>query len=1141
VQKVEDWLKSLGLGEYGQRFAENDIDWSILAEISDADLEKIGVRSLGHRKRLLKAIGELSKAPLAPAASVPPVTLEAQSKHRAEASARSVGERRYLTVMFCDLVGSTGIAAGLDPEEWRDLVGAYLDAATAAVAEMGGHVAKILGDGLMALFGYPIAQENDAERAARASFAIQAALAELNRNNAGIGKPILSARIGLEAGPVVVDATGEIFGDAPNVAARVQALADPGAVLVTVQVQRHIAGLFVVEERGNHNLKGVPEPQTLFRLVRSSGGGRRAGQRQLTPLVGRDDEIAVLMRRWDRAWRGDGQFVMIFGEPGLGKSRLLEELHGRLTDTPHSWVEWSCSQLLQNTPLHPIGEWGRQRFGGAEIPAERRLADLDNALTLVKLDPAENAFLIAPLMDIPLPKERAPSLSPEELRHRQLAALTNWLIAGAKTQAIVLVVEDLHWADPTTLDVMKALAERGALAPLFLVATTRPEFRPPWAMRSHHGAIALAPLDRAHVRDMVMELSSNRELPRGIIDDVAQRTGGVPLFIEEVTRLLLERGDQDDGQVVPPTLQQSLAARLDRLGSAREAAQIGSVIGRDFSYSLLRSLADMDKAALEAALEKLVEADILLVQGLPPDSHYRFKHALIQDAAYENLLKSRRQVLHRRVAEALRDRFAETAEAEPESLAHHFTQAGMTDAAIEWWGKAGDQALRRSAFQEAIAHLGKAVQMVEKEGEIGGAGRREDQASRTSIDNNGSLYGHSRTKLHVDYARAMQWAKGFGAEEAHAAIERASEFAEAAPGQPEYWQLAYDRFAVSLVRGEFLEAREIAEAYLRQAEVEGRPEHEVAARRMLGTVKYELGEFSEARVEFERMLTNWDEQRDKGLRAAMGSDVLCVGWSYMAQLLMILGEIQNALRMSEDAIGRAKTLGDFGSLAFSLGYNLVVLAISEDLEALLHRAEAFEALAAEKGAPFWESLAKAWANRARGLLLGDAAAASIELEDIIDAKRKRKERQALQTWYGVLAELQRAAGASEAALAAVAEGMELAEQTASHRADSDLHRLRGDILARRDPASAEAAYRESMRIARVQGARTFELKAAHALARLCRSVGRSADGLAVLKPALDGFSPTPGFPEIEEAQTLLAVLGATEVETAFRPEPQLGD
>jgi predicted ATPase len=398
--------------------------------------------------------------------------------------------------------------------------------------------------------------------------------------------------------------------------------------------------------------------------------------------VGRDEEIAVLMRRWERARQGEGQLVLIVGEPGLGKSRLIEEFHLRLKETPHTWSEWACSQLLQNTPLHPVAEWGRQRFGGADVPAERRLADLENSIAQVKLDPLENASLLAPLLDIPLPKERVSTFAPEELRRRQLAAMTNWIMASAKIQPLVLAFEDLHWADPTTLDVLRGIAERGALVPLYIVATTRPEFRPPWGMRSHHGTISLAPLDSAQVREMVAELSARYALARDVVDDVAARTGGVPLFVEEVTRLLLERGEHSGAQAIPPTLQQSLMARLDRLGPAREVAQIGSVIGRGFSYKLLKAVAGMDDAPLEAALEKLSDADIVLVEGVLPDSDYRFKHALIQDAAYENLLKSRRQALHRRIAETLRDRFPARASAQPEILAHHFTQASLTGAAI---------------------------------------------------------------------------------------------------------------------------------------------------------------------------------------------------------------------------------------------------------------------------------------------------------------------------------------------------------------------------------------------------------------------------------------------------------------------------
>jgi hypothetical protein len=457
-----------------------------------------------------------------------------------------------------------------------------------------------MDDGL-ALFGYPVAHENDAERAARAALSIQRALGNLNRKNANAGKPELVARIGLETGPAVVDAAGEIYGDVTNIAARVQARAEPGAVLITARVQRQVAGLFVAEERGTHTLKGVPEPTALFRLIRASGGGRRSGMRQLTRLVGREEEMAMLMRRWEQGRQGDGQLVLIVGEPGLGKSRLIADFHIRLSEVPHTWVEWGCSQLRQNTPLHPIAEWGRQRFGGADVPVERRLAELERALSQVKLDP-QNVPLLAPLLDIPLPKERAPTSAPEELRRRQLAALTNWVMAGAKAQPAVLAIEDLQWVDPTTLDVLRGIAERGALAPLFVVATTRPEFRPPWDMRSHHATISLAPLDRAQVRrhdsgavgPPCSAARGDGQCGRAHRRRAPVRRGSDTAFIGAGR----ERRHPRDPAVAATVAN----ARLDRLGPAREVAQVGSVIGRGFSYGLLRTLTGMADAALNSFL-----------------------------------------------------------------------------------------------------------------------------------------------------------------------------------------------------------------------------------------------------------------------------------------------------------------------------------------------------------------------------------------------------------------------------------------------------------------------------------------------------------------------------------------------------------
>ena len=695
---VATWLRGLGLERHEAAFRDNLIDLDVVRELTESDLEKLGL-ALGDRKRILRAIANLLATEGATATPIAALRL------------RDKAERRPVTVMFCDLVGSTSLAATLDAEDWRDLVGGYLDDAAKAIGQYGGHVAKKLGDGLMALFGYPRAQENDAERAARAGLAILRALEDLNAANAGRGLPALAARIGLDSGPVVVDSSGEVFGDAPNLAARVQNAADPGTMLVTAAVWRQVAGLFVVEDKGPHELKGVAGSPVLHRIVRPSGGGRRAGARIQTPLVGRDDDLAILIKRWERVRGGEGQFVQIVGEPGIGKSRLIDEFRGRLAETPHSWVEWASSQLLQNTALHPLTEWGKQRFGAVDVAPESRLADLESSLTQVKLDPVEFAPLLAPLLDISTATMGAPELPPDELRRRQLAAMTAWLLAGARAQPLVLAFEDLHWADPTSLDLLKMLGERGATAPLMIVATARPEFRAPWVTRSHHGTISLVPLDRRQVRQMVGSIAERYAFSADALEGVAVRTGGVPLFIEEVTRLMLEGG----AQAIPPTLQQSLAARLDRLGEAREVAQMGAVVGREFRFGLLHAIAEAPEAELNLALEKLVDADLLFVDGVAPDSTYRFKHALIQEAAYESMLRSRRRQIHAEIAEALVRLQPAIVETAPETVATHFARAGDEAGAAEYWQKAGQLAQRNSAYREAIGAYQNALQHMSKQ------------------------------------------------------------------------------------------------------------------------------------------------------------------------------------------------------------------------------------------------------------------------------------------------------------------------------------------------------------------------------------------------------------------------------------------
>jgi class 3 adenylate cyclase/predicted ATPase len=1115
MQQIADWLKKLGMSEYAECFAENRIDISVLPDLTDQDLEKLGVL-LGDRRKMLRAIAKLDTASAATSPAPALASVTPPTPAIAAPATQAVGERRYLTVMFCDLVDSTGISAQLDAEEWRDLVGAYLDAASAAVTEMGGQVAKKLGDGLMSLFGYPVAQENDAERAVRSALAIQRALAELNRKNTGAGKPALAARIAIESGPVVVDPAGEIFGDAPNIAARVQALAEPGVVLVTAQVQRQVAGLFVAEERGSHALKGVPESTVLFRLVRASGGGRRSGARQLTPLVGRDEEIAMLMRRWERARQGDGQLVLIVGEPGLGKSRLIEEFHIKLRETPHTWSEWSCSQLLQNSPLHPIAEWGRQRFGAPEVPGERRLADLESTLAQVKLDPAENVPLLAPLLEIPLPKDRVANVAPQELRRRQLAALTNWVIGGAKNQPLVLVFEDLQWADPTTLDVLRGIAERGALAPLLVVATTRPEFRPPWGMRSHHTTISLAPLDREQVRRMIGELAARQALPKDVVDGVTERAGGVPLFVEEVTRLLLERGARGGIQAIPPTLQQSLMARLDRLGSAREIAQVGSVIGRGFSYGLLRALAGIEDAQLQTALERLAEADILLVQGLPPESDYRFKHGLIQDAAYENLLKSRRQGLHRRVAEILRDKFADSAAVEPELVAHHFTQAGLTEVAIEWWAKAGQRSLERSALVEAAEQLTRAL------GHIAGL-----PATPT--------LRREQIKLQVALITPFVHLKGFAAPETKAAAERARlliERAEALGEPPEdpllLFSVLYSFWVASLVAFNGDVCCDLAGHFLALAEKQGTTVPLMMGHRLMGMSLLGAGDIAESRTHLDRTLALYNPAEHRPLGARFGQDVRVTILSYRSRALWMLGYPEAARRDAEQALTNAREIGQAATLMFAVGHVPLTHIFCGDYATANAQLDEVVALADEKGTSFWKALGIM--NHGCVLALNGQASDAIHIiPSGINAWQSTGATLYLPFFLSYLARAHAELGQFDDAWRCIGEATTAMETTKERWCEAEVNRLAGEIALKSpepDAAKTENYFERAIQVARQQQAKSWELRAAMSLARLWRGQGKVREARKLLAPVYGWF--TEGFDtlDLKEANALLEELSA---------------
>jgi class 3 adenylate cyclase len=537
-------------------------------------------------------------------------------------------------VLFCDVVGSTAIAAQLDPEEWRETLAGFHRAAAAAITRFDGHVAKNLGDGVMAYFGWPAAHDNDAERAARAGLAILDAISKLNQLP---GHAELAVRIGIDSGAVVVGGgaghDADVFGDTPNIAKRVEAAAEPGTVAISDAAHRLVSGLFVVEDLGLQALKGIEQPLRLYLVVRPSGVRGRfqaaTAAGGLTAFVGREDELRTLTSRWERALDGEGQVALIIGEAGIGKSRLMQRFREQIAETPHTWVEAGAGAFFQNTPFYPISEILRQFVG--EASPEDQIAELERRLTAAGLKPAEAIPLLAPLLNLLLPAQYPSStLSPEQQRRRLLATLVEWVLGSARGQPLVMAIEDLHWVDPSTLELIQLLVEQGATSRLLLLYTARPEFHAPWMMRAHHTQITLNRLSSSNVRAIVGQVAAQKALSDETVAAVVERTGGVPLFVEELTRAVLESSDAKfSGREIPATLHDSLMARLDRLGAAKEVAQIAAVIGREFSYELLNAVHPIGDVNLQQALNRLAEAELLYVRGIAPEATYQFKHALI--------------------------------------------------------------------------------------------------------------------------------------------------------------------------------------------------------------------------------------------------------------------------------------------------------------------------------------------------------------------------------------------------------------------------------------------------------------------------------------------------------------------------------
>jgi class 3 adenylate cyclase/tetratricopeptide (TPR) repeat protein/energy-coupling factor transporter ATP-binding protein EcfA2 len=1042
---------------------------------------------------------------VAPAPGAPTPTREPEA-------ALPAGERRQLTVLFCDLVGSTPLSQQLDAEEWRDLIAQYQQAAAGAVARWGGHVARHLGDGLLIYFGWPTAREDDPERAVRAGLAILDAMAPLSATlSAGSGTR-LAVRIGMHTGPVVIADGGEVFGETANVAARVQGAAEPDTVVITAATQRLVAGLFVVEDRGPQALKGVREPVTLYRVVQPSGVRSRldvARAHGFTPFVGREDELRLLRKRWEQAHAGEGQVVLITGEAGIGKSRLVQMLKEHLANEPHTWVECVGSPYHQNTPFYAVVDLLQQVLAWrGDESVEARSTRLEQGLTLAGVPLTEAVPLIAPLLGLPVPAQYPPlDLSPEGQRKKLLGTLSAWLVGLARVQPAVAVLEDLHWVDPSTLELQALLVESAATAPLLILYTGRPEFHPPWPLHGHHAVLTLNRLAPRQIRELIAGVAARVTLAPEVIETVITRTDGVPLFIEELTKAVLEGQGSASARMIPMTLEDSLRARLDRLGPAREVAQLGAVIGREFSYALAHAVSPLSEVDLQSALTQLTEAELLYARGQPPAAHYVFKHALVQDAAYASLLKTRRRAQHHAIATALTDKFPETVETQPEVLAHHYTEAGDTEPAVAAWQQAAAQAAARSAHEEALRHLRQALALLANLPE--------------------STERHAREiALQFALVQSLIQVGGFGHGEIEPALQRARALSEAVGDRVQLgWAL--DGLANYYTnRGQPDRAIALAEQVLeiaRQTDVDALV---WAGNFQLCMAEYKRGNFASSLAYNERMAATYGASWVRVLGLWL--------WYYSAWDLWVLGYPDRALQRAREVVAAARTFARTLMNPFSLALalsgeavvhgwrrdsasqkevaeRLIVLSEAQGFRALLGQGKAFHGLAlAAAGAG-----AAALATVSDGLVLapptGNPSGAPMMLE--------------------LLATVQRAAGQHADALATLEMALVISEQTGQHYWDAELHRLKGEITLVDSEQSrvesekiAEECFRRALEIARGQDAKSLELRAATSLARLWQRQGKRDAARDLLAPLYAWF--TEGFDtrDLQDAKALLEEL-----------------
>lgn len=1118
MEEIAAWLGRLGLGQYAPRFAENEIDVAVLPHLTDQDLRDIGI-PLGHRRKILAAIRE----PAAQAASEASIALQAPKT-------REAAERRQVTVMFADLVGSTELSVRMDAEDLRDIVASYQRCVTATVRRFSGFVARYMGDGVLIYFGYPEAHEDDPDRAVRAGLEVIAAVSAL-----AVPVP-LQVRVGIATGVVIVgDLIGsgdpqerDIVGETPNLAARLQATAAPNTVVIAEGTRRLLGNLFELQDLGAKDLRGIQGEVRAWAALRPSSVASRfeaLHANALTPLLGRDEELELLLRRWSRAKGGEGQVVLLCGEAGIGKSRLSFALLQRLAREPHLRLRYVCSPQHTDSALYPIISQLVRAAGLEDDDSPQAKLDKLELLLARSATSPEDASLIAELLSLSNDGRHPPvEVEPQLRRQKTLQALSAQLESLARISPVLIILEDAHWIDPTSLELFGRIMDMAVSRRLLVLVTFRPEFSPPWIGRPHVTALTLNRLRRGDVDSLIEGIVGSRSLPADIRQDIVERTDGIPLFVEEMTKAVLDAETESEAQravagaptslvAVPASLQASLMSRLDRLGPAKDLAQVGAAIGREFPHMLLAAVARKPEPELNSDLDRLIAAGLLFRQGTPPHATYLFKHALVQDVAYSTLLREPRRELHARIADILEAQFIDIAESQPELLARHYTKGDLVEKSARLWGKAGQRSQERSALVEAAEQLGQALAQIATLPSTADL-RREQIVLQVALLN---------TLMHV---------KGYGAAETKAAvaqvrtlIEQAERLGESPDDASLLLSALFGQWIVNFISFDGEIARELAARFLAFGDKDG-PLPLIVGHRTMGSTLALMGDIVQAREHYDEALALYRPAEHRRLMTRFGQDlrVTCLGFRSMA--LWLLGYPEAALKDADCALMEARQIGHAATLMFTLNFPILVNTYCGNYDAASELLKELVALAEEKGAPF----RKAEGVLRRGYILtltGEATKAVEMVSSGIALWRSAGSTIFAPEQEFMLAMAHADSGRFDEAWHCIGKSMTAMQTTKERWCEAEANRIAGEIALKspeRDVIKAQAYFEQALAVSRAQQARSWELRAAMSMARLLSGQGKREAARNLLGPIYDWF--TEGFDtrDLREAKALFREL-----------------